>query len=212
MKIRLSKEDKIHPDSHRDPNSKELYAIMKKILMREIPIAIGTQRTREYLWVVSLATNASILNIELVAIGSLNKVVITPSDIFSFVMQKRAAGFVLVHNHPSGELKPSSADLDLTDKMQQLGNFHHLPLRDHLIITEEGYYSMADKGDMAKLMIHTKYPIHLIEKIDEAHKAREEGAMEEKKQIAKNLKLAGVEAKLIAITTGLSVEEVEKLK
>lgn len=128
MKIRLSKEDKINPDSYREANTKELYAIMKKILMREIPIAIGTQRTREYLWVVSLATNASILNIELVAIGSLNKVVITPSDIFSFVMQKRAAGFVLVHNHPSGELKPSSADLDLTDKMQQLGNFHNLPL------------------------------------------------------------------------------------
>ena len=203
MKIRLSKEDKI-----KIANSKELYAIMKKILMRETKL----QRTREYLWVVSLATNASILNIELVAIGSLNKVVITPSDIFSFVMQKRAAGFVLVHNHPSGELKPSSADLDLTDKMQQLGNFHHLPLRDHLIITEESYYSMADKGDMAKLMIHTKYPIHLIEKIDEAHKAREEGRKERDYEIAKNLKLAGIEAKLISITTGLSVEEVEKLK
>jgi DNA repair protein RadC len=203
MKIRLSKEDKI-----KIANSKELYAIMKKILMRETKL----QRTREYLWVVSLATNASILNIELVAIGSLNKVVITSSDIFSFVMQKRAAGFVLVHNHPSGELKPSSADLDLTDKMQQLGNFHHLPLRDHLIITEESYYSMADKGDMAKLMIHTKYPIHLIEKIDEAHKAREEGRKERDYEIAKNLKLAGIEAKLISITTGLSVEEVEKLK
>lgn len=203
MKIRLSKEDKI-----KIANSKELYAIMKKILMRETKL----QRTREYLWVVSLATNASILNIELVAIGSLNKVVITPSDIFSFVMQKRAAGFVLVHNHPSGELKPSSADLDLTDKMQQLGNFHHLPLRDHLIITEEGYYSMADKGDMAKLMIHTRYPIHLIEKIDEAHKAREEGAREAKIEMAKIMKMGGADIKLISIASGLTVEEVEKLK
>jgi DNA repair protein RadC len=208
MKIRLSKEDKIHPDIHRDPNSKELYAIMKKILMRETKL----QRTREYLWVVSLATNASILNIELVAIGSLNKVVITPSDIFSFVMQKRAAGFVLVHNHPSGELKPSSADLDLTDKMQQLGNFHHLPLRDHLIITEESYYSMADKGDMAKLMIHTRYPIHLIEKIDELEEAKKKTDLETRIRMAKRLKLAGVDKKLIAITAELSVEEVEKLK
>jgi DNA repair protein RadC len=203
MKIRLSKEDKI-----KVANSKELYAIMKKILMRETKL----QRTREYLWVVSLATNASILNIELVAIGSLNKVVITPSDIFSFVMQKRAAGFVLVHNHPSGELKPSAADLDLTDKMQQLGNFHHLPLRDHLIITEESYYSMADKGDMAKLMIHTKYPIHLIEKIDEAHKAREEGAREKALDMAKRMKIAGIELKMISIITELSEEEIAKLK
>jgi DNA repair protein RadC len=203
MKIRLSKEDKI-----KVANSKELYAIMKKILMRETKL----QRTREYLWVVSLATNASILNIELVAIGSLNKVVITPSDIFSFVMQKRAAGFVLVHNHPSGELKPSAADLDLTDKMQQLGNFHHLPLRDHLIITEESYYSMADKGDMARLMIHTKYPIHLIEKIDELEEAKKKERLDEKRGIAKAMKLYGMSVKEISVLTGLSEEEVEKLK
>lgn len=203
MKIRLSKEDKI-----KIANSKELYAIMKKILMRETKL----QRTREYLWVVSLATNASILNIELVAIGSLNKVVITPSDIFSFVMQKRAAGFVLVHNHPSGELKPSAADLDLTDKMQQLGNFHHLPLRDHLIITEESYYSMADKGDMAKLMIHTRYPIHLIEKIDELEEAKKKTHADAMKHVAKLLKLAGDDVRKISIVTGLSAEEIEKLK
>jgi hypothetical protein len=78
--------------------------------------------------------------------------------------------------------------------------------------SEEGFYSMADKGDMAKLMIYTKYPIHLIEKINEAHKAREEGERSKAKEIAKNLKLAGVEAKLISITTRLSVEEMEKLK
>ena len=203
MKVRLSKDQKLQI-----ANSEDLYTVMRAILMRENKL----ERSREHLWAVSLATNGFILNIELVALGSLNKVIITPGDVFSFVMQKRAAAFVLVHNHPSGTLKPSDADLDLTDKMQQLGKFHNLPLRDHLIITEDGYYSMADQGDMAKLMIHTKYPIHLIEKIDEANKAREEGRKERNYEIAKLLRLAGDDVRKISIVTGLSAEEIEKLK
>lgn len=203
MKVRLSKEQKI-----KIANTKDLYKVMRQILLRENKL----ERTREHLWVVSLATNGFILNIELVALGSLNRVHVTPSDVLSIVLQKRAAAFIMVHNHPSGELTPSKADLDLTDLMQQLGNFHKVPLRDHLIITEESFYSLADKGDMSKLLIHTKYPIGLIEKIDELEEAKEKSRKERDYEIAKNLKLAGVEIKLISITTGLSVEEVEKLK
>ena len=203
MKVRLSKDQKLQI-----ANSEDLYTVMRAILMRENKL----ERSREHLWAVSLATNGFILNIELVALGSLNKVIITPGDVFSFVMQKRAAAFVLVHNHPSGTLKPSDADLDLTDKMQQLGKFHNLPLRDHLIITEDGYYSMADQGDMAKLMIHTKYPIHLIEKIDELEEAKKKERLDEKRGIAKAMKLYGMSVKEISVLTGLSEEEVEKLK
>lgn len=203
MKVRLSKDQKLQI-----ANSEDLYTVMRAILMRENKL----ERTREHLWAVSLATNGFILNIELVALGSLNKVIITPGDVFSFVMQKRAAAFVLVHNHPSGTLKPSDADLDLTDKMQQLGKFHNLPLRDHLIITEDGYYSMADQGDMARLMIHTKYPIHLIEKIDELEEAKKKTAQAKAAEIAKAMKLYGMSVKEISVLTGLSEDEVEKLK
>ena len=202
MKVRLSIEQKKQVQ-----DTEDIYTIMRAILMRENKHA----RKQEHVWVIGLDNAAVIQLIELVALGTLNKAVITPADVFSLLLQKKCSYFVLVHNHPSGILKPSEADLDLTDHMQQIGAFQKLPLRDHLIISEEGYYSMADKGDLQKLWVHTKYPLHMIEKIYEANKAKEEGAKEKAIEMAKIMKLGGADVKLIAIASGLSNEEIEKL-
>jgi DNA repair protein RadC len=202
MNVRLTKEQK-----KKVANSKELFRIMHSILHRENMIG----RSREHFWVVSLDASSKIINIELVGLGSQFRAVITPSDVFSIAFQKRAAYTILAHNHPSGTLKPSSADIELTKKLYHVGKYHSCPIYDHLIITDKSYYSMRDKG-LIKEIDKEPNPLHFIE--DYFNMLKTEREIERKKslEIAKNMLLAGVEEKVVAITTGLSVEEVRELK
>lgn len=203
MHVRLTKEQKI-----KIANGKDLYKVMREILLRENKLG----RAREHFWVVALATNGYILAIELVALGRLNGVNIQPADVFKLAFAKDAYCIIMVHNHPSGELKPSESDKDLTDKMQQLGKFHSCPVADHLIISEEGFYSFKESGVLAKLDLYTKYPLDYIRKVEELEEAKRKAVKDRDVEIAKRMKLAGVEEKIIAITTGLSESEIRKLK
>jgi len=65
---------------------------------------------------------------------------------FKIALDAQASALIAVHNHPSGNLKPSDADVDLTKKMKEAGKILDLPLLDHLIVSERGYYSFADEG------------------------------------------------------------------
>jgi len=69
-----------------------------------------------------------------------------PKVIFNKALAKSACSLIVAHNHPSGNLKPSRADIDLTKKLKNAGQMLDLPLLDHLIITASGYYSFADEG------------------------------------------------------------------
>ncbi len=65
---------------------------------------------------------------------------------FKIALDAKASAIIAVHNHPSGNLKPSDADVDLTRKLKEAGKILDLPLLDHLIVSERGYYSFADEG------------------------------------------------------------------
>lgn len=66
--------------------------------------------------------------------------------IFNAALEKKASGIILAHNHPSGQLKPSQADLKLTKNLVQFGKFIDLHVLDHLIFSENNYFSFADEG------------------------------------------------------------------
>jgi DNA repair protein RadC len=66
--------------------------------------------------------------------------------IFKAAIENSAHGMILVHNHPSGQLFPSDSDKSLTRKMVQFGSFIDLPILDHLIFADNGYFSFADQG------------------------------------------------------------------
>jgi DNA repair protein RadC len=74
--------------------------------------------------------------------------VVDPKKIFKLALEQNAAGIILCHNHPSGNLNPSTADRNLTDKIKNAGNFLDIKVLDHLIIADESYYSFADNGLM----------------------------------------------------------------
>ncbi len=66
--------------------------------------------------------------------------------IFNAAIEKKASGIILAHNHPSGQLKPSEADRKLTKNLIQFGKFIDLQVLDHLIFSENNYFSFADEG------------------------------------------------------------------
>jgi len=66
--------------------------------------------------------------------------------VFATALQSKTTKLILAHNHPSGQLRPSQEDIDLTDKLRAAGKLLDIKVVEHLIMTSNGYYSMADNG------------------------------------------------------------------
>jgi DNA repair protein RadC len=78
--------------------------------------------------------------------GGVAGTVADPKLIFKHALDQLASGIILAHNHPSGNLKPSEADIRLTRKLKEAGSLLDLPILDHLICADDRYYSFADEG------------------------------------------------------------------
>jgi len=87
-----------------------------------------------------------IIGWSIVSVGGLAGTVADPKVIFQLALLRNSSSIIVAHNHPSGNLKPSAADISLTKKLVDAGKFLDLPILDHLIITEDNYYSFADEG------------------------------------------------------------------
>ena len=203
MNIKLTEAERI-----KILNSDDLYGIMQKILLREQKI----DQNREHFWVIGLENNNRILFIELISLGTVNKTFAEPMEVFSFALQKRAVSIILCHNHPSGELRPSDEDKDITDRLIQVGIIVDLKVIDHLIISDKSYLSFKDIGLLEELEKSTKYvPPYVL-----AKRMKKEAAEIAKRkntiEIAKQFKRNGVDNETISLSTGLTIEEVEKLR
>ena len=102
----------------------------------------------EEFYIIILSRANKIKSIELISKGGISGTVADGKVIFKKALEKTASALILCHNHPSGNLKPSQADIQLTKKMVNFGANIDLPILDHLIITNEGYYSFSDEGMM----------------------------------------------------------------
>ena len=214
MNVELTEEQKI-----KILNSSDVYMVMKQILMRENKI----ERDQEHAWCVCLAANNAVLNIELVSLGAINETVLKPMQVFRIALIKGAVRLILVHNHPDGELRPSTGDKDVTDRMIQVGIIHNIEVLDHLIITDLYYYSFKDDGLMAELQKSRKWlPTYIeIERLKKEamklgeKKGRKEGLKEgekrKAKKMAKKMKKEREPIEKIINYTGLSREEIEEL-
>lgn len=88
------------------------------------------------------------LGIAEIATGGMASCIVDPKVVFATALKSRAAGIVLAHNHPSGGLKPSRADIDLTQKLIACGKILDIAVVEHIILTRDGYTSMARDGLM----------------------------------------------------------------
>ena len=83
----------------------------------------------------------------LISQGGVSGTVADPKIIFQKALAANASGLMLAHNHPSGALRPSQADIDLTKKLKEAGRFLEIQVMDHVILTSDGkYFSFADEG------------------------------------------------------------------
>ncbi len=89
-----------------------------------------------------------VLGILTVSQGGVSGTIADPKIIFAAAIKCAASGMIVAHNHPSGNLNPSQADIDLTKKLKEAGKLLEIQLLDHLICTVDGYYSFADQGIM----------------------------------------------------------------
>ena len=80
--------------------------------------------------------------------GGLSGTVADPKKIFKMALEQNASAIILCHNHPSGNINPSDADIKLTHKLKNAGEMLDLPVIDHIILGEENYYSFADEGKL----------------------------------------------------------------
>ena len=103
----------------------------------------------EQFGIVMLDTKHRVLRIKLVSMGGLDQTVVEPRDVFREAAIVSASAVVLFHNHPSGDPTPSADDLQLTDRLIRAGDIMGIDVLDHLILSEQRYYSLVEAGRLA---------------------------------------------------------------
>jgi len=117
--------------------SRDIYTLIRPHLM-DLP--------HEEFWVILLNRANVVMRKTAISRGGVAGTVADPKMIFKEALEQLASSIILVHNHPSGNRNPSTADIQLTKKLKEAGNFLDLPILDHLIYSDQGYYSFADEG------------------------------------------------------------------
>jgi len=100
----------------------------------------------EQVYILLLNRANKVLGFTKVSEGGTSGTVVDTKIIFQALLKANASFFIMAHNHPSGNLQPSEADIKLTKGLKEAGRVMDIPLVDHLILTDEGYYSFADEG------------------------------------------------------------------
>jgi len=117
--------------------SKDVFEIMKPSMI-DLP--------HEEFWLLMLNRASSVIKKELISRGGVSGTVVDAKIIFKSAVEQYASSIILCHNHPSGNLNPSDADIRLTKNIKEAGKIMEISLLDHLIISEKGFYSFADEG------------------------------------------------------------------
>lgn len=120
-------------------SSRDIYEVMYP-LIADLP--------NEEFWVLHLNKANRIIEKERISIGGIGGTVVDVKIILKSALQKLASAMILVHNHPSGNLTPSDADLSITKKLRDAATYLEILVLDHVIIGDKNYYSFADNGNI----------------------------------------------------------------
>lgn len=101
---------------------------------------------REEFVILCLNRANKVLGYSRISSGGTTGTVADPKIIFQIALKSNASSIILAHNHPSGNSKPSESDTKLTDKLKNAGQLLDIPVLDHVILTNESFFSFADEG------------------------------------------------------------------
>ena len=133
--IELSKRYLVRSNT-RITDAKDVYAELKSF----------ANKAQEYFLSITLDGASHIINTRTVFIGTLNQSLVHPREVFADAIADRAAGIIIAHNHPSGTLEASRADVAITQRLKEVSKLVGIELLDHVILSKHGYYSFSDEG------------------------------------------------------------------
>lgn len=116
----------------------DVYRIMKSIALKD----------REHFFALHLNAKNRVINKEVLSIGTLTQSIVHPRETFKRAIAHNSASIILVHNHVSGDPEPSNDDKQTTQRLTKAGDLLNIPVLDHVIIAEEGYFSFRKEGLM----------------------------------------------------------------
>lgn len=102
--------------------------------------------TQEHFVVIFLDTKNYVIGKKTIFIGSLNKAIVHPREVFKEAIKRSSASIICAHNHPSGDPTPSEQDIGLTHRLYEAGELIGIKVLDHLIIGDEQFVSLKEKG------------------------------------------------------------------
>lgn len=103
---------------------------------------------KEHFYVLLLDTKNKIISWDEISKGDLNSSIVHPREVFKYALKYSANSIICLHNHPSGDPTPSMQDIEITKKLQEVGNLVGIKLLDHIIIGYNKYISLREKGIM----------------------------------------------------------------
>ncbi|GAB3235241.1 DNA repair protein RadC [Algoriphagus aestuariicola] len=118
-------------------SSQDIYELMRPDLYDEVV---------EHFYLVLLTRSNFVIKKHLISQGGTSGTVVDAKVVFKIALEHLAQSLILVHNHPSGSLSPSEQDKKLTERLVKIGRDLDLPVLDHVIFSDRGYFSFADEG------------------------------------------------------------------
>lgn len=108
-------------------------------------------KSQEYFYCLYLNSKQELIERKLLFMGTVNKSIVHPREVFKNAYLYSASGIICVHNHPSGDVTPSKEDIRLTRSLVELGNINGIPIVDHIIIGGDNYYSFYEDGKIINM-------------------------------------------------------------
>ncbi len=128
--------------------SKEIQKISSSNDAYQLMRLVFLEKEYEEFWVVYLNNSNRVLSKEMCSKGGITSTIVDVRLLYKRALELSAVGLIVCHNHPSGNVKPSISDKELTKKIKEAGESLDIRLLDHLIITEKSYFSFADHGEI----------------------------------------------------------------
>jgi DNA repair protein RadC len=128
----------------RSEETAEIKEVTSSKVVFEMMQPIIGELLHEEFWVLFLNNSRKVLSKSQMSKGGITGTVVDVRMVFKMAFEQNATTIILTHNHPSGKLEPSNEDLELTKKLKIAGQQLDIPVLDHIIVTENGYYSFKD--------------------------------------------------------------------
>ena len=101
---------------------------------------------REHFILITMDGASKVIEQRVIHIGTLNQSLVHPREVFRPAILDNSAGIIIAHNHPSGTLEASRADIQITNRLKEVAKLVGIELLDHVILSKEGYYSFSEEG------------------------------------------------------------------